>query len=115
MENPGELKHEDILIRTLKSIILESPELKQLIDERAKQIVQNSTYEPIQDLTRKQLADLWQVSTKTLDRMTDEEILDNGYFRRKRGVAVRFERIKSGFSNKGTDLPSKRFRRKIVT
>ena len=83
----------DTITNIIIGSVLESPRLQQLIDARAKQIVKDSDNKPTQDLTRKQLSDLWQVSTKTLDRMTDEEIADNGYARRKRGVAVRFERI----------------------
>ena len=83
----------DQITQLIANEILSSPELIRLIDQRAGVIVKTSSSMP-QYITRNQLAEIWQVSKQTVDRMTDEEIRDQGFTRKKIGVSVRFERKK---------------------
>lgn len=94
----NEIRKEDQLISILKGIILDSPELLQLIDQRAEIKMKEKEFPSC--LTRDQLAKIWQISKQTVDRMTDEEIESNGFLRKKIGVAVRFERINPRLVNK---------------
>lgn len=91
--NLNESSTESELIRILKSIILDSPELKQMIRSEAELIVREKEFPSC--LTRVQLAKMWQISKQTIDRMTSEELRAQGFQRKKIGVAVRFERISS--------------------
>jgi len=70
---------------------LNSPEALKILDQRIEIHLQG--LEPAQTLTRKQMAQMFQVSQQTIDRLTDEELEDRGYKRLKIGVSVRFERI----------------------
>lgn len=87
----NEIGKAEQLISILKSIILESPELQQLIDQRAEMIIREKEFPAC--LTRDQLSKMWQISKQTVDRMTDEELMKEGFRRKKIGVAVRFERM----------------------
>lgn len=80
-------------IKEIESRMLLSPRIIALIDERAKEIVKNAKVEPMQELTIKQLSNIWQKTARTIGSMTDEEIRQNGYIRHKRGYSVRFEKI----------------------
>jgi len=70
---------------------LQSPEGLAIIDQRAEQKLQAMKSE--QSFTRKQMAEMYQVSQQTIDRLTDEELEDKGFKRIRVGVSVRFERI----------------------
>lgn len=80
---------------TIESIltkkILESPDLAALIDSRAEQKLR--AFRIDQRFTRRDMAQMYQVSEQTIDRMTDEELKDRGFRRIKIGVSVRFERL----------------------
>ncbi len=70
---------------------LQSPEGLAIIDQRAEQKLQAIKSE--HSFTRKQLAEMYQVSEQTIDRLTPEDLEDRGFKKIRIGVAVRFERI----------------------
>ena len=81
----------DTIESILKRQILQSPELADLIDQRAELKMKKMKQE--QTLTRKQMAEMYQVSEQTIDRLTEEDLEDRGYRKIRIGVSVRFERI----------------------
>jgi hypothetical protein len=83
--------NDEPIAQYLTKKVLDSQELRQLIDQRAEMMIREKEFPGL--LTRAQLAKAWQISKQTIDRMTDDEIAGYGFRRKKIGVAVRFERI----------------------
>jgi hypothetical protein len=89
-QDDPEENNADQLIKAMKCLILNSPELRQLIDETTEKKIMQKEFPSY--FTRDQLARAWQISKKSLDRMTNEELKKLGFTRKKIGVSVRFER-----------------------
>lgn len=86
---------DDPIVKLLKERIYSDPELRQIIKEVFKEefLAVTAKTKSRQTLTCKQLASLWQKCTKTIYDMSDEELKDLGYIRKRIGVNVRFEKI----------------------
>lgn len=84
---------QDEITRLLTDRVLKSTELDNLIAERVRMEVDSRDSIP-QYFTREQMASMWQITKKTVDRMTDEELHELGFTRKKIGYSVRFERLK---------------------
>jgi hypothetical protein len=84
---------EKIVIEIPIKQILDSPVLNARIMELVEQYTKVNSMPEY--LTRAQMAQMYQVSQQTIDRLTDEELEDRGFRRIKIGVSVRFEKITS--------------------
>ena len=85
------MEEKDDIASILLNKILQSPQLIQLIEQRVDLKIQTIKQE--QTLTRKQMAEMYQVSEQTIDRLTEEDLEDRGFRKIRIGVSVRFERI----------------------
>lgn len=76
----------------IKKEIIQSPDFESLVQQKVNQAISCMNRNP-EYYTREQLAKLWQVSRRTVDRMSDEALRDRGYCRVKIGNSVRFKMI----------------------
>jgi DNA-binding XRE family transcriptional regulator len=82
---------EDPITQILKNSILQSQELADVIDQRAEYLIKSRVHE--QTLTRKQMAEKYQVSPQSIARLSKDELRRLGFKLIKVGVQVRYDRI----------------------
>ncbi len=87
----SENRKEDILIQSIKSIILECPELKVLIEQVADERFKTLCFD--KRLTPDEMAETYGVSRSTIDRLTKQELSKLGWQKVRIASLPRFQRI----------------------